>query len=345
MGRRRRSTPARKRVGLYTVVIFLVLVPICLGFWWSENLKPVADSGQEQVFVLQEGMSASQIAKALEEMGIIRSAEAFRQLCRVEKADAKLKAGMYYLSPALSSREILDILLQGPEPDYIKVTIPEGYTVAEIVSTLAKNGLGTEKELYQAMQSFGTKDYSFLKDVPDGETRLEGFLFPDTYFFDRQSTPREVINRFLERFEKELTAQVKARLEELNTSVYAWVTKASIVEREAVKQEERAIIAGVFENRLRLGMPLQSCATVQYILGEVKPVLSIEDTEIDSPYNTYKYPGLPPGPIANPGHASLNAALYPAQTDYLYFVAKNDGTHAFATTYNEHLQNVNRYQQ
>lgn len=340
MGRRRH----RSRIGLYTVVMLLILVPIVLGFWWSVNLKPVSDSAQKQVFVLEEGMSASQIAKALEEMGIIRSAEVFRQLCRVEKADAKLKAGMYTLSPALSSREILEILLQGPEPDIIKVTIPEGYTVAEIVSTLVQNGLGAEKELYQAMQSFGANDYSFLKDLPTGKTRLEGFLFPDTYFFDRDSTPKEVINRFLERFEQEVTAEVQNRLQELDMSVYHWVIKASIVEREAVIQEERAIIAGVFDNRLKQGMALQSCATVQYILGEVKPVLSIEDTQIDSPYNTYKYPGLPPGPIANPGHASLNAALYPAETDYLFFVAKNDGSHAFAKTYNEHLQNINRYQ-
>ena len=118
---------------------------------------------------------------------------------------------------------------------------------------------------------------------------------------------------------------------------------ASIVEREAVKAEERPIIAGVFYKRLEIGMPLQSCATVQYILGIAKPILSIEDTQIDSPYNTYINPGLTPGPISNPGHASLEAALYPEKTDYLYFVAKPDGSHAFAATYNQHLQNVNKY--
>lgn len=344
MRKRRRKIPARSKMGLYAILLLLLLVPIVLGFWWSGNLKPVSDSDQKQVMVIKEGMSAAQVAQELEKMKVIRSAEVFLQLCRIEKADAKLLAGMYYLSPALSSREILDVLLKGPVPDVIKITIPEGYTVSQIVNTLVKNNLGTKQELYQAMQTFQAKNYSFLNGVPGGDTRLEGFLFPDTYFFDKDAKPEEVLERFLQRFEQELTAETKNRLKELNISVYTWVTKASIVEREAAKPEERPVIAGVFDNRLREGMALESCATVQYVLGEVKPVLSLEDIKIDSPYNTYKNPGLPPGPIANPGHASLNAVLYPNKTDYLFFVAKNDGSHAFAKTFNEHLQNVSKYQ-
>lgn len=344
MRRRKARPPVKSKVGLYSVILILLLIPIALGFWWSGNLKPVSDSEQTQVFVLKEGMSAAQVAGELENMKIIRSAEVFRQLCRVEKADSKLVAGMYYLSPSLSSYEILDVFLKGPVPDILRITIPEGYTVAEIVSTLTKNGLGTEQEFYQAMQTFQSADYSFLKGTPSGNTHLEGFLFPDTYFFDKNAKPKEVINRFLERFEQELSAETKARLQVLDISVYTWVTKASIVEREAAKPEERPIIAGVFDNRLRIGMALESCATVQYILGEVKPVLSLEDIKIDSPYNTYKNAGLPPGPIANPGHASLNAVLFPAETDYIFFVAKNDGSHAFAKTFDEHLRNVNKYQ-
>jgi UPF0755 protein len=260
------------------------MVPVTLGIWWTGNLKPVSDSGQNRVFEIRTGMTAAQVATELEDRNIIRSAEVFRQLCRMNKADSKLVAGMYYLSPAMSSQEILNILLKGPEPDTVRVTIPEGYTVAEIVKTLSGNGLGTEAELYQVMQNYSEKDYSFLKEVPKGNNRLEGFLFPDTYFFDKKSKPKEVMDRFLERFNQELTKETVGRLNELNISVYTWVIKASLVEREAAKQEERSLIAGVFDNRLKTGMPLQSCATVQYVLGERKPVLSLEDTEIDSPY-------------------------------------------------------------
>lgn len=327
------------------VVLIMLILPLGLGYWWTDNLKPVSSDNTKEVFVLKQGMSAAQIAQELQNMKLIKSSAVFRQLCRVNKADAKLMAGMYYLSPAMGAQEILDKLLKGPEPDAVKVTIPEGYNTAEIVAALVKNNLGTEDQFYQAIQSVTANEYAFLSDVPaSGKTRLEGFLFPDTYFFDKKGTPRDAIDRFLQRFQQELTAETTAALQAQNMSVYTWVTKASIVEKEAQKADERPVIAGVFENRLKISMPLQSCATVQYVLGVAKPVLSLEDIEIKSPYNTYKNPGLPPGPIANPGHASLSAALNPAKTEYLYFVAKQDGSHAFAVTYNEHLKNVSKYQ-
>jgi len=335
---KKRKSPVRKAVG--AVIVLLVI----LALWWNFSLKPASGSEQKAEFVIEEGMTATQVAAELSNKKIIRSETAFRLLARLHKADSKLGAGLYYLSPDMSSQEILDTLIQGSVPEAVKVTIPEGFTVAQIVQTLTDNGLGSKKEYERAMSSFSSNTYDFLKDIPDGDNRLEGFLFPDTYFFDKNSKPEDIINRFLVRFEEELDKETKARLKELDLSVYEWVIKASIVEREAAIQEERPIIAGVFENRLRIGMPLQSCATVQYILGEVKPVLSLDDIAIDSPYNTYKYTGLPPGPIASPGHASLNAVLYPDKTDYLYFVAKNDGSHAFAVTYDEHLKNVNRYE-
>ena len=344
MRQRRQKVKKTNKIGIYLVVLSLIALPIAMLMWWSSNLQALSDSGDKQIFEVKPGMSASQVAEELEKKELIKSAQAFKQLSKLNKVDSKLVTGQYYVSPAMSARDILDILLKGPEPDIVKVTIPEGYTVAEIVKTLAKNGLGTEKDLYKAMQSFKADDYSFLKDVPNGEERLEGFLFPDTYFFDKKALPKEVIERFLQRFNKELTTETHARLQELNLSVKDWVIKASIVEREAVKAEERPLIAGVFDNRLRIRMPLQSCATVQYILGEVKPLLTIADTQIKSPYNTYIVAGLPPGPISNPGRASLQAVLYPQKTDYLYFVAKKDGSHAFAVTYNQHLQNISKYQ-
>lgn len=344
MRKRRPRAKRTKRLGIFVVFLSLIVIPIAFVMWWSGSLEPLSETGQEQIFEVKQGMTAAQVADELEKKKIIQSAQAFKQLSKLNNVDSKLMAGQYLVSSAMSARDVLDILLKGPEPDIIKVTIPEGYTIAQVINTLEKNGLGTEEELSKAMQSFTAKDYSFLQDIPTGKERLEGFIFPDTYFFDKKAQPKEVIDRFLDRFEAELTAETRSRLQELDLSVYEWVIKASIVEREAVKAEERPLIAGVFDNRLRTGMPLQSCATVQYILGEVKPVLSIADTEIESPYNTYKYAGLPPGPISNPGHASLEAVLYPTETDYFYFVAKSDGSHAFAVTYNQHLQNMSKYQ-
>lgn len=343
--KRRRNVLRKNKFSLIIIfVLSLIVSGIFLGSWWSGNLKPVSDSGQTQAFVIEEGMSATQVAEELEKQKLIRSAEVFRQLCRIEKADAKLAAGLYELSPSMSSREILDLIIKGPSPEFIRITIPEGYTVAEIVNTLVKKGLGTEKEYYQVMQGYEANEYSFLKDVPSGNKRLEGFLFPDTYFFDLDTKPKEIIDRFLQRFEQELTTETVARLKELNISIFTWVNKASIVEKEAVIEDERPIIAGIFDKRLEIGMNLGSDPTVKYVMKEAKPFLTFEDIKIDSPYNTYKYPGLPPGPIANPGHASLNAVLYPKETEYLYFVAKNDGSHAFAVTYEEHLRNVSKYQ-
>jgi UPF0755 protein len=334
----------RKRPRVHSAALLVLVVVVIAGLWFQTNLRPLSTSQQNQVLEIKQGMTASQVAKELEDKKIIRSARAFLQLCWLQKADPKIVAGVYQLSPSMSAQEILDKLIKGPDKENIKVTIPEGYTVAQIVKTLASKELGTEAEFYRAMKRLNPQTYPFLKDIPQGENRLEGFLFPDTYFFNKGQEPEEIIAVFLKRFEKELTPETVDRLKVLNLSVYDWVTKASIVEREAVKPEERPLIAGVFNNRLQKGMPLQSCATVQYVLGEVKPVLSTADIEIDSPYNTYKNLGLPPGPIANPGRASLQAVLYPSKTDYLYFVAKSDKSHAFAVTHAEHLNNISKYQ-
>lgn len=343
MKRKSRVKNLKKQAILFTVILLVIVFGV-IYLWWMGNSKPVSDSSEKYLFELKPGMSAAQIADQLEQKKIIRDADYFRYLCKINNADSKLVAGEYYLSPSMNPKEILQSFLKGPDPDIIRVTIPEGYTVEQIVDLFVENGLGSQEDFYKEMRSFNLSDYKFLKDIPEGNNRLEGFLFPDTYFFSKKEKPREIIDRLLQRFSKELTSKTEARLDELNLSVLDWVTMASLVEREAAKEEERPVIAAVFNNRLKKGMLLQSCATVQYILKEVKPVLSLADLEIESPYNTYKHPGLPPGPIANPGHASLQAVLYPADTQYLYFVSKNDGSHAFAVTYSEHLKNVARYQ-
>ena len=205
----------------------------------------------------------------------------------------------------------------------------------QIITTLEEKGVTTREEFLDAAAN-GDYNYDYIGEKGDA-LRVQGYLFPETYLFEKGISAYDVINTMIAQFDSLLTDEWKAQLATRGLSIHDWVTMASIVEKEAVVQEDRPIIAGVFYNRLDQGMLLQSCATVQYALGEVKPVLTNEDVAVDSPYNTYIHEGLPPTPIASPGEASLEAALYPADTTYLFFVAKPNGAHIFTNTYEEHL--------
>ena len=221
--------------------------------------------------------------------------------------------------------------------DIVKVVIPEGYELREIAQTLEKNGIVTASEFYDTMLT-ADFNYSFLKDVPKNEHYLEGYLFPATYDFTKDMSAETVINTMLKRFEKMLKAEYLKDIEKSGLTLRETVILASVIEREAAKDSERAKVSSVFYNRLKINMPLQSCATVEYILEERKGVLSVQDTKIVSPYNTYLNYGLPIGPIASPGEESFKAAIYPEKTDYLYFVADGTGGHTFSKTYDQHLE-------
>ncbi len=226
----------------------------------------------------------------------------------------------------------------------LRFTIPEGFTLEQIAARLEDEGMVGKEAFISACQDYMQNidpSFSFLNDIPSSVNfLLEGYLFPDTFEVRRGITARELIDVMLHRFNEVFNEDNRRRASEMGFTLHEIVTLASIVEKEARVAEERPIISAVFHNRLQSpGMSLlQSCATVQYALGEVKPVLLYEDLEIDSPYNTYLYPYLPPGPIASPGEDALEAALYPAEVDYLYFVYKEDGsgTHYFSTTLQEH---------
>ncbi|MPM88934.1 hypothetical protein SDC9_136038 [bioreactor metagenome] len=219
----------------------------------------------------------------------------------------------------------------------VRVTIPEGKELREIIDILAQANVCSADELWDAVKTH-TYDYDFLKDLPDRENRLEGYLFPDTYEFFTGSDADTVIKKFLNNFDSKWTDEFTQRAKELDMSIDQVVTLASIIEREAVGDSDRDVVSSVFHNRLNSKSMtlLQSCATVQYVLKERKAVLTYDDIKIDSPYNTYIYPGLPIGPIASPGLASIKAALYPASTDYYYFVVSASGEHIFSKTLAEH---------
>ncbi len=333
---------ARKQKIRPGIIIFLLFM-VGLWTWWQWALTPYSATGKEELILVTPGSTLNLVAKELEQRKLIHSASAFCLMARISEANFKLLPGEYYISSTMSPESIIYKLRQGPVGQSSKVTIPEGYTSEQIVNLLVEKGLGTKESFLKiiANESF---PYSFLTGAPAGDHRLEGFLFPDTYYFNRGDDPRQIINTLLQRFNRELTSDTQAQLANLNISVREWVIMSSLVEREAEKEVDRPLIASVFFNRLKKDMPLQSCATIQYILGTPKAKLLNSDLEIASPYNTYLHSGLPPGPIANPGHASLEAVLQSARTDYLYFLAKNDGYHVFAKTFEEHLNNQKIYQ-
>lgn len=335
----------KKSGGLRAVIIFLLLVgSIVLLTWWSWASKPYSKTGSDVNITINPGTTADQLADELEQRHIIRSAVLFRWLARSQQGNFKMYAGDYELTPTMTPDEIIKRLIKGTESsNSIRVTIPEGYSTEQIITLLVQKGLGSKEE-YTKVVTEDAFPYPFLEGAPKGIHRLEGFLSPNTYFIDLKTSPHDVIDLFLQQFAKGLTPEVQTRLASMKFTVLQWVTLASLVEKEAVKESDRPLIASVIMNRLKINQPLQVDATIQFLLDTPKPKLYNKDLQIPSPYNTYLNRGLPPGPIANPGNASLQAALHPAQTDFLYYVAKKDGYHAFAKTYAEHLKNVKLYQ-
>lgn len=339
-------SPRKKRPWESFMGVVLVLLVGGFGFlsWWTWAKEPYSPTGKSEKITITSGTTVDKLALELQSRHLIRSAWVFRFLARSREANYKVYAGDYQLAPAMTTDEIINYLLKGPElTNNNRVTIPEGYTNEQIITLLVQKGIGNKEEFTKVMIDDAFL-YPFLKGAPNGIHRLEGYLFPNTYYIDLKTSPHAVIDLFLQQFAKELTPEVQKQLDTMKLTVPQWVTLGSLIEKEAVKESDRPLIASVLMNRLKINQPLQVDATIQFLLGTPKPKLYNKDLQIPSLYNTYLHRGLPPGPIANPGDASLQAALHPAQTDFLYYVAKKDGYHAFSKTYAEHLKNVKLYQ-
>ncbi len=306
-----------------------------------ENVSIHSDFDENKVHVkIREGMTTGEIAQQLADKGVITSSLKFRFLARVRGYDGKMKPGTYTFSENMSDDDVFEKLMTG-EKHLVRFTIPEGFGVKEIAERLYDLDLVDREDFLNAAENFAP--YSYMKRRPNVRYSAEGFLFPDTYDIESDYSVDEILNTLSGEFDKRLTPEMRARAENMGLSVYDLVTLASLVEREVRYPEDRAIVAQVFLKRLKMDMPLQTDASLQYLLDEPKEDVTIEDTKIDSPYNTYQNAGLPPGPIANPGIESIEAVLNPADTDYLYFVADRDGHNHYAYTYDEHLNLVNEY--
>lgn len=327
-----------------TAIIILIL--IVLGFYgWSQWLPPKG-SGQTVTFEIPQGATSQEIAHLLAEKGLIKNSLVFRSYLLVGGQAASLQAGTYAIPKGSTIPEILDVIAKGKvHVNTVRFTIPEGFTIEQIADTLAKKGL-VDRERFLKEEETGTFEYDFVKEIPKKQGmkyRLEGYLFPETYEIKKGVTEHEIIDLMLKQFGNVITPEMRASFKAKGLSLHDAVTMASLVEREARVEKERPIIAGVIFNRLHQQPPmlLQIDATVQYVVGQ-KEELLLKDLEVNSPYNTYKNQGLPPGPIAAPGKNSLNAVASPDKHDYLYYVTKKDGSgeHYFARTLEEHNRNI-----
>ena len=323
------------------VIIIAVILVICLAgavILLKDSLGVTVPDGEAQIEVA-EGDGTAAVADDLERLGIIKYPILFKIQSVLGGYDGNFQAGAATITSGMSYSQILDLLIT-PSREATKVTIPEGYEIKQIAQRLDEEGVCAWQDFYAALNP-DEYDYDFLENLPRRDGQMEGYLFPATYEIPDDMSAHDIIDLMLAAFDSQFTDEYKARAAELGMTVDEVITMASIVEREAGDNSEMAKVAGVFYNRRNSGMKFQSCATVQYILGERKPVLSIADTKIDSPYNTYLYPDFPIGPICNPGIESIRAALYPAVTDAYYFVLGKDGTHIFSATYEEHLAAMN----
>ncbi len=341
---------SKKPFFLYFFIVVLIIVTIAvISFrkFVDNQLQPVAMENVKEIEItIPKGASTSSIAKILKDNNLVKNEMFFSAFAKYEKMDGKFKAGKYVLNNGMTQEEIMEKLVAGGiSKDSVTFTIPEGFELKQIAERLSEMGLVDKDsflELTSKVSNFSS-EFEFLEEVP-GELSLEGYLYPDTYEVYVDANEKDIIRKMLSRFDSLYTDDIKAKAKELNLNLNQVITLASIIEREGRADSEREIISAVFHNRLKSKMMLQSCATVQYILGERKPVLSNKDTLIESPYNTYINQGLPPGPIASPGIKSIEAAVNPANVDYKYFVYNENeaGTHTFSVTYEEHLKAINK---
>ena len=292
--------------------------------------------------IVPKGATLSTVAEELYENGVIRSKLWFRY--KGEEIARYIKPGTYKIESGLDLEDIFEIIQKGEQEKQLAVTFPEGFILYQFAQRIQETGLGSADEFIEACNNyFISKGYTL--DTQDLYFNLEGYLFPDTYYFTMNQSMDQIVSKLVSTMEDVFTDEYKLRAEELGLSLHEVLTLASLIEREAYNDAERGAISGVIYNRLDIGMLLQIDATVIYGLGEGKEHMTrvlYSDLEKDNPYNTYKKKGLPPGPIASPGRNSIEAALYPEDHDYFYYVLGDNG-HVFSKTYNEHLNNVSKY--
>jgi len=328
----------RRRAALAVIAAVILLTGFVFYLYATTPVNPLTAAATVNI---PKGSGFLRITEILDEAGLVQNRPFFWALALFKKANRHIRAGEYEMTGAMSPSDIIEKLVRGAIKEY-KVTLPEDISVGEVVKRLSAFNLINEKEFLRL-----ATDRFYLATLGIDAESVEGYLFPNTYLLDRSMTTREIFEIIVGQFHKRVTPEMRKRAEEIGLTVSQWVTLASIIGKESGNDTEKPLISAVFHNRLALGMKLQSDPTAVYHLTENgTPVTAVrkKHLEADTPHNTYKINGLPPGPIANPGIDSLQAALYPAKADYLYFVAKNDGSHQFSTNLAAHNRAVLKYQ-
>lgn len=338
-------------IALWSILLVLLLAGAGTAAYVAYALKPTDAEERSVRIMIPPGTGSGKIAKLLETNGLIRNATVFRYYMIYKKEGGRLQAGEYEMKPGMELDDIIAKMNRGETvpQEVVRFTIPEGFTVLQIADKLQEQQ-GFDRQTFLDMTNSG-QHFAAIKwaaDIPDDPSlrhRLEGYLFPETYELKKGSTTQDMVLRMVSELDKKLAAlpaDWQDKLKQRGLSFHQLMTIASLIEREVVDDSERPIVASVIYNRMKIGMKLQIDATVQYTLDKPKERLFEKDLLVDSPYNTYKIAGLPPGPIASPSLKSIQAALYPAETKYLFYVTKSDGTqqHIFAETYDQHLKNI-----
>lgn len=316
----------KKRFILFLFSISLIIFCLLFVFYIRYQIfTPLNSQSTEQDFVIKKGEGVKEIAANLEKAGLIRNKDIFEYYVWYKGWAARLQAGQYNLSPSLNIPEVVQKIVKGEAVSQeITITIPEGFTLKQIDQRLANAELIEAGDLIE-------------------RPLLEGYLFPDTYRFNREEDLEEIIIKMRGNFAHKLDDNLRAEIERQGKTIEQIITMASLLEKEVSTDQDRKIVSGIFWQRLEDNYPLQSCATISYVLGVDKWRYSIEDTETDSAYNTYKNIGLPPGPICNPGLSAIKAAIYPEVSDYYFFLSAPNGQTIFSKTLEEHNQNKAEY--
>jgi len=339
-----------KKAILIIIIILLAAVGAVVFYFFNQISQPASSSTDELIFTVKKGEGVKTIATNLEKKELVKNTLLFRIYVYMDRSQAKFIAGDYLLNKNDNIKQLVKILTSGHVFNERIIKIIEGWTKNEIADYLAKENIVSKEDFLKAADSTDSrqivfnKTYTFLADK-SVNANLEGFLFPDTYRIFKDTISAQIIEKMLDNFDAKLNLELQEAIKAQNHTIFEVVTMASIIEKEVRKDNDRKIAAGIFWKRLENGMALQSDATVNYVTGKQALQPTSEDISVDSLYNTYKYKGLTPGPICNPSLSAIKAAIYPEESDYLYFLTKPDGSTVFSKTYQEHLENKAKYLQ
>lgn len=335
----------KKKIFLLLISVFVALLIPIVYFLFS--LQGVHAKNGEKVVVIPTNTSTQKIGEILKKEGLIKNGFTFTLYAKLTGKGNELKAGKYQFTFGQSAGAIMEQMAEGKVfKDSFTLTIPEGFTVEQISDRLDANGIVKKKDFLKEADD-GDFSYDFVKAIPTDKKikhRLEGYLFPDTYEIEKGATSHEILEMLLKRYDEIWQPEWDQTLESLDLTRHQFMTLASIIEREVRVKKEQPIVAGIYLNRLKINMPLQADATIQYVFKNQKERITYVDLKINDPYNTYIIPGFTPGPISNPGKAAMEAMLHPQKNNYFYYVTKKDGTgeHYFSETFEKHKENIRR---